>query len=48
MTEDLHFVADAALIERLGRELVTKQETALIELVKKWIRCGCHRSCRNR
>ena len=34
MTENLHFIADAALIERLGRELVTKQETTLIELVK--------------
>ena len=34
MMEELHFVADAALIERLGRELVTKQETALIELIK--------------
>lgn len=31
---DLHFVADAALVNRLGRELVGKQETALIELVK--------------
>jgi signal transduction histidine kinase len=28
------FEADAALIDRLGRELVAKQETALIELVK--------------
>jgi signal transduction histidine kinase len=34
MPEELHFVADAALIDRLGRELVGKQETALIELVK--------------
>ncbi len=34
MTEKLFFVTDAALIDRLGRELVTKQETALIELVK--------------
>lgn len=28
------FVADAAIIARLGRELVAKQETALIELIK--------------
>ena len=34
MTEELYFVADAALIDRLGRELVGKQATALIELVK--------------
>jgi signal transduction histidine kinase len=30
----LSFEADAAIIDRLGRELVAKQETALIELVK--------------
>ena len=30
----LSFEVDAALIDRLGRELVAKQETALIELVK--------------
>ncbi|QQR39457.1 sensor histidine kinase [Devosia rhizoryzae] len=34
MAEELRFTADAALIDRLGRELVGKQETALIELVK--------------
>ncbi|WP_342241195.1 sensor histidine kinase [Inquilinus sp. OTU3971] len=34
MNEELYFVADAALVDRLGRELVGKQETALIELVK--------------
>lgn len=34
MNERLQFTADAALIDRLGRELVGKQETALIELVK--------------
>jgi hypothetical protein len=34
MSEELTFVADAALIDRLGRELVGRQETALIELVK--------------
>lgn len=34
MTEELRFTADAALIDRLGRELVGKQETALIELIK--------------
>lgn len=34
MAEELYFTADAALIDRLGRELVGKQETALIELVK--------------
>lgn len=34
MSEKLHFTVDAALIDRLGRELVGKQETALIELVK--------------
>lgn len=28
------FEADAALIDRLGRELVAKQETALVELIK--------------
>ena len=32
--EALYFTADAALIDRLGRELVGKQETGLIELVK--------------
>ena len=34
MTEELHFTTDAGLIDRLGRELVARQETALIELVK--------------
>lgn len=34
MAEELFFQADAALIDRLGRELVGRQETALIELVK--------------
>lgn len=34
MTEDLFFKTDAAIIARLGQELVAKQETALIELVK--------------
>ena len=34
MTEELHFTTDAGLIDRLGRELVGRQETALIELVK--------------
>src|SRR4051794_38559879 len=34
VTEDLRFTTDAALIDRLGRELVGKQETALTELVK--------------
>ncbi|HYC89922.1 MAG TPA: ATP-binding protein [Thermoanaerobaculia bacterium] len=28
------FEADAALIDRLGSELVAKQETALVELIK--------------
>lgn len=32
--DDLYFTADAALIDRLGRELVGKQETGLVELVK--------------
>lgn len=34
MAEDLFFETDAAIIARLGQELVAKQETALIELVK--------------
>jgi signal transduction histidine kinase len=34
MSEELAFATDAAIITRLGRELVAKQETALIELVK--------------
>ncbi|MDF2384866.1 sensor histidine kinase [Nostoc ellipsosporum NOK] len=34
MTEHLPFSADATLIDRIGRELVAKQETALVELVK--------------
>lgn len=34
MSETVNFIVDAALIDRLGRELVSKQETALIELVK--------------
>jgi signal transduction histidine kinase len=31
---EYYFAADAAIINRLGRELVAKQETALIELIK--------------
>src|SRR5215208_2531308 len=34
MAENLFFETDAAIIARLGLELVAKQETALIELVK--------------
>jgi signal transduction histidine kinase len=34
MKERLSFETDAAIIDRLGRELVAKQETALIELIK--------------
>jgi signal transduction histidine kinase len=34
MSEELFFETDAAIITRLGRELVAKQETALVELVK--------------
>lgn len=34
MNEELRFTTDAGLIDRLGRELVGRQETALIELVK--------------
>jgi signal transduction histidine kinase len=34
MNEELSFETDAAIITRLGCELVAKQETALIELVK--------------
>lgn len=34
VVEQLYFEADAAIIARLGQELVAKQETALIELVK--------------
>ena len=34
MIENITFHADAAIINRLGRELVAKQETALVELVK--------------
>ncbi|PMZ95652.1 MULTISPECIES: sensor histidine kinase [unclassified Pseudomonas] len=34
MAEEYIFHADAAIINRLGRELVAKQETALIELIK--------------
>jgi len=34
MNETLYFATDAAIISRLGRELVARQETALIELVK--------------
>lgn len=34
MNEELRFSTDAGLIDRLGRELVGRQETALIELVK--------------
>jgi signal transduction histidine kinase len=34
VTEKLRFATDAAIITRLGKELVAKQETALIELVK--------------
>ena len=32
--EQLSFETDAAIIARLGQELVAKQETALAELVK--------------
>jgi signal transduction histidine kinase len=34
MSEQLCFETDAAIITRLGRELVARQETALVELVK--------------
>ena len=34
MSETVNFHADAAIVNRLGRELVAKQETALVELVK--------------
>ena len=34
MSETHYFATDAAIIGRLGRELVARQETALIELVK--------------
>ena len=34
MTEQISFAIDAAIIDRLGRELVAKQTTALMELVK--------------
>ena len=34
MARDHHFQTDAAIIARLGRQLVARQETALIELVK--------------
>ncbi|MBY3347703.1 ATP-binding protein [Rhizobium laguerreae] len=34
MSENVNFHADAAIVNRLGRELVAKQETALVELVK--------------
>jgi hypothetical protein len=34
MSEHLCFETDAAIITRLGRELVARQETALVELVK--------------
>jgi signal transduction histidine kinase len=34
VAEELFFETDAAIIARLGQELVAKQETALIELVK--------------
>jgi signal transduction histidine kinase len=34
MREELPFEVDAAIITRLGRELMAKQETALIELIK--------------
>ncbi|GLQ78052.1 hypothetical protein GCM10007881_15680 [Mesorhizobium huakuii] len=34
MSEIVNFHADAAIVNRLGRELVAKQETALVELVK--------------
>lgn len=32
--ENVRFFTDASLIQRLGRELVVKQETAVSELVK--------------
>jgi signal transduction histidine kinase len=34
VTEHVSFHADAAIIDRLGRELVARQETALTELIK--------------
>ena len=34
MTEKLNFSVDATLIDRLGRELVSKQQTAMVELIK--------------
>lgn len=34
MNEEFRFSTDAGLIDRLGRELVGRQETALVELVK--------------
>jgi signal transduction histidine kinase len=34
MTQQFYFAADAAIISRLGRELVARQETALGELIK--------------
>lgn len=42
MTEELRFTADAALIDRLGRELVGRQETALTELVKNSYDADAH------
>ena len=33
-TEEVFFTTDAALIDRIGRELVGKQETGLLELIK--------------
>ena len=34
MSEEIRFAVDASLIDRLGKELVAKQETALSELIK--------------
>jgi len=34
MKQEIHFSADAGIISRLGIELVAKQETALLELIK--------------
>lgn len=34
MTEQISFATDAAIIDRLGQELVAKQTTALVELIK--------------
>ena len=36
-TKNIGFTVDAGLIERLGRELVGRAETAVSELIKKCI-----------